>query len=366
MSCITLFPLEVKLVSSPLSLDQGRQKAKGSKPSFVPSSYEYLSDAFRRYFPKSKVAGKDIRYRFDSRQARRQLLEEYQNSSKVVVAKDFPVLSKVQSKKRQRDQVDDDDDELVQEAFSFPCELVFNTLDNSYAVVALLDKDEKNGISRLDTRDNTYEDKMVQTALLQYSNLMSTTLGAATQSGIVLGHLMLDSASLSHPVNSIDHSLVKNRWIRFTNSYVTLKPPFLPEYNVFGPNSTNPIGRAIPSLTIELDERRLWRDSETNQTWNECPRSLLAPDEIYGRLHLQVQLTDEALRYGTMEEHDGFVDAYTVSRRSLTLASKLKSLIMATVQVSGNRYVKEVENDCGLLLILNSFLHERAQMVCLL
>lgn len=332
ISSIPLFPLDLKLETTS-HLDQERQKVK-RLISFVPSQYEYLSEAFRRHFPNSNVPGEGIRYKFDSRQALRQMLEEYKNSN-VIISEDNSAPSKAQSnsqsRKRRRDEIDD---EIAQEVLTFPCELVCNTSNNSFAVVALLSKDAKGQTSTLSTRDNSYEDKVVETALLQYNSNLSATL-KVTQSGIVLGHLMLDPHSSVHPVNIIDSSLIKNRWIKFTNNFVTLKPPFLPGHDVFGPNSTSQIGREIPCLTIELDERRLWRNPETNQTWEECPRSLLLPDEIFGRLNLQAELCDEALQYGTLDEHDGFVDAHTVPRRNLRLAFKLKNLVMATVEVSG-------------------------------
>jgi hypothetical protein len=305
---------------------------------FVPFHYEYLSDAFRRHFPGEDTRGLAAH-------------DTYTIGSKLGL--DFASRSKIEqddkkSIKRQRN-------EDKCEQMELDCEPVFSKVDgeqvlgllqrgsepvfyDTLAVVVLHTRDNvaKGAKSKDDLqRDTTHEDKMIDLAWKQRGGDAATSV---RMSGILLGHIVLNRMQqTNHPVNYLDQSLLRNGWTKISKAVITLQPPFLPPAaDVFGPSSSHAVGRAAPTLTVELGGHRVWRDSVTKTVWTNCPHPLLPAPLLFGTVHLQIEVTDKALTYGTAKEHDGFVDHVTVPRRDLILSGKLKNLIWACVDVSGS------------------------------
>ena len=317
---------------------------------FVPSHYEYLSHALRLFFPSADVPDQRVAFDVRNRDALRWMEEGAGNGDMSGGGCDSSALEPTGRRaKRQREEDESED------VFQLACELVYSQVEgeavlgtiqagieptyyDALALVALIRTSNDGDISI--PGETAHEGRLISAAWSQ-TRRGQTSLDDAKggrEWGIVLGHVLPHRIKHSHhPLNHLHPLLLRHGWITLSNCIVSLNAPFLPTEDVIGPTSSHPIGRAVPTSRGQTDfaaSGMVWQDPVTKHVWNTCPRRLLPAAELFGRVHFQVDLMDEALEYGDREEHDGFVDAVAVPRRHLALSAKLKQLIPDTLEAS--------------------------------
>jgi hypothetical protein len=328
---------------------------------FVPFQYDYLSDTLRHFFPNVDVPGQHLQYDVNNRQARRWAKQNEGASAGVNGDDDLmnvngDASTAPRGRKRAREMGEDEDDG---ERVLFDCELVPHQAEetalgtqklryepqyyDTLAVVALLSTKMAAQGKKRKGKGNPYAESLVEAAYTQRSQRQSngTQDGAGPKTkgreGIILGHIVPSRIKApNHPLSHLHPTLLRQDWVHISRCTVSLKLPFLPAEDIFGPASVHPIGRAVPFLPPQVDNAGdlIWRDPVTKQVWSTCPRRMLPAPQLFGSLKFQVELTDEAFGYGSDAAHDGFVVAPVVPRRNLTLSGKLKSLISAVLEVS--------------------------------